>query len=127
MRNCRQDWAYPLRIAKHSLTLRGLKVGECFAKVDGRGAELTNVSQNFSFKRNFVENWSDVSHGIQISNSLFYSPSFCVLCLCGAFEGRNMHSFRKEARLCEGEASGRSVCIDVPSMGQEIDEENPPG
>ena len=67
MRNCRQDWAYPLRIAKHLLTLRGLKVGECFAKVDGRGAELTNVSQNFSSRRNFVQNWSDVSNRIQMS------------------------------------------------------------
>ena len=76
MRNCRQDGAYPLRLAKHSLTLRGLKVGDCFAKVDGRGAELANVSQFLCFKTNFVEKWSDVSHGIQISNSHAYSPLF---------------------------------------------------
>ena len=80
MRNCRQVWAYPLRIAKHSPTLRGLKVGECFAILARRGTELANVSQKFSFKTNFVENWSDVSHGIQISNrwSIHQLFAFCA-------------------------------------------------
>ena len=81
MRSRRQDWAYPLRIAKHSLTLRGLKVGDCFAKVDGRGAELANVSQNSSFKTNFVQKWSDVSHGIGVASSQAESPTFGGLCL----------------------------------------------
>ena len=66
MRNCRQVWAYPLRIAKQSPTLRGLKVSECFAILGRRGADLANVSQNFKLKANVVQKCSDVSHGIAI-------------------------------------------------------------
>ena len=84
----------------------GRGVGECFAKFEAQGEFSSKVLGRLARNRN--------------SEQVEHSPPFCVWCPGGAFEGWKMQRFRKGARLCGGEASGRTFSINLPSLGYEI-------